>query len=483
MRRLTPSIRTQLLFWLMIPILVLLSVGTALSYGLAIGLATDAYDKALLDSVHSIARCIERHGDKIVVDVPPAALAILQDDVSDKVYYQVIDKTGVVIAGDSNMPPLQLHSDLIENTSECRDATINKEEVRIAAVPVALPGHPKQLVYIQVGETLHQRERIADQILIGIILPQFAILGLSALVVWFGVRRGLTPLRNVRDAVASRSPVDLSPLDVENVPKEVRPLVMAINELLDRLQKDIQAQRRFVANAAHQLRTPIAGLKTQTEVALRQTEPAEMKHGLTLILRGAERAARLTNQLLALSRAEPGAVDFSAFADCDLNALARNACREFVPQALSKNIDLGFDEYSVPLLVRADEATLHELVCNLIHNSVQYTPEGGRVTVRVQKSYTTSGDKIDLVVEDNGPGIPEDERERVFERFYRIIDRNITPGSGLGLAIVREIALLHNAEVSLEDGAGGIGARVQVRFKPVMTSDAVVQTLVGTSRR
>jgi two-component system sensor histidine kinase TctE len=267
------------------------------------------------------------------------------------------------------------------------------------------------------------------------------------------------PLRNVRDAVASRSPVDLSPIALDNVPGEVRPLVTAINELLDRLQEDLQAQRRFVANAAHQLRTPIAGLKTQTEVALRQKDPEELQHALRLIHMGADRAARLANQLLALARAEPGAVDSKRWRRFDLTALAKSACHEFVHQAISKNIDLGFDAPEGALFIRGDEASLHELVCNLIHNAVQHTPSDGHVTVRT----ATEGEFVDFIVEDDGPGIPEEERERVFERFYRLIDRKVG-GSGLGLSIVREIALLHRAEVSLADGPGGLGARARVRF-------------------
>jgi two-component system sensor histidine kinase TctE len=475
MKRLTPSIRTQLLFWLLVPILVLLSVGVALSYGLAIGLATDAYDKALLDSVHSIVRCIQRKDKNIIVDVPPAALAILRDDTSDKVYYQVLDKDSHLIAGDRDMPPVSPGPDLVENASDCRDGSIDGEQVRIAVVSVAVPGSPKQFVYVQVGETMHQRERIADQILMGIILPQFGILGLSALLVWFGVRRGLLPLSNVRDAVARRSPIDLSPLDLENVPAEVRPLVTAINELLDRLQQDIQAQRRFVANAAHQLRTPIAGLKTQTEVALRQTDPEDLKHALSLIHMGADRAARLANQLLALARAEPGAIDSKLWRRFDLNSLAKSACREFVPQALCKNVDLGLEGDSGPQFIRGDESSLHELACNLIHNAVQYTPSGGHVTVQVSPVYDETGAWVDLIVEDDGPGIPEEERERVFERFYRLIDRRVG-GSGLGLAIVREIALLHRAEIALEDGPGGVGARVRVRFAAAAATTAVTAT-------
>jgi two-component system sensor histidine kinase TctE len=336
---------------------------------------------------------------------------------------------------------------------------------------------------------MHARDRIADQILIGVIVPQFAILALSALLVWFGVRRGLVPLSKLRDAVATRSPVDLRPLPIQDVPKEVRPLVTAINELMDRLQQDMEAQRRFVANAAHQLRTPIAGLKTQSELAIRQKDMQEIQHALGLIHMGAERAARLANQLLALARTEPGAVDAGFWRELDLNTIGKNACKEFVPEALTKGIDLGFEAAHQPAVIVGDQLSLHELVCNLIHNAVLYTQAGGAVTVRIEQ---VEEGHASLIVEDNGPGIPKEERERVFERFYRLIDKSVA-GSGLGLAIVREIAHLHGATVSLGDGPFGVGAKVTVGFtlrrspasqKPESRSDAMPSAqLVGAGRR
>jgi two-component system sensor histidine kinase TctE len=449
--------------------LVLLSVEVAFSYGLAVKLATESYDKGLYDDVVAISRCVKRKGDNLFVDVPPAALSILRDDPSDKVFYQVLDSNCKVIAGDTNMPALKPNAALMANQSDFRDGIIDGEQVRIAALNVTIPGEPHRAVFVQVGETMHQRVSVERQILLGIIVPQFGFLALSALLVWFGVRRGLMPLSAVRDAVASRTPADMRPLSLEQVPKEVRPLVLAINELLHRLEQDLQAQRRFVANAAHQLRTPIAGLKTQTEVAIRQTDPAELKHTLAQIHTGAERAARLANQLLALARAEPGAVDSNFWRQFDLNQSARTACKEFVPQALAKNVDLGFDGTDA-VNILGDGASVHELVCNLIHNAVQYTPPGGHVTVRVEQ-VGTEGTHADLIVEDDGPGIPAQERERVFERFYRVTDSKVS-GSGLGLAIVREIARLHGAKVSLEDGPDAVGARVRVRFETARTNKA-----------
>ena len=338
--------------------------GSGLTYGLAINLATDAYDKALLDSVYSIAGCVQAKGDKIVVDIPPAALAILKDNMNDRVLYQVLDENRHLIAGDSNMPLPDFNAQDAGDTRSAnyRDATINGEQIRIASVKFPVPAQSKTSVYIQVAETLHGREQIAYEILIGVVLPQFAMVILSALVVFFGVKRGLAPLDRLRDAVASRTPMDLGPIAVENVPKEVRPLVKAINDLLERLEEDLQAQRRFVANAAHQLRTPIAGLKMQSELALRQHDPADLQHALTLIRTGAERAARLANQLLALARAEPGAVDPGLWQMVDLNEIGRKATGEFVPEAIRKDIDLGFEGTERPVYVLCDQASLHELL-------------------------------------------------------------------------------------------------------------------------
>ncbi len=471
--RLNPSIRTQLLAWLVIPILVLLLVGAALTYGLAIRMATDAYDKALLDSVYSIAGCVKKQNGSLSVDIPPAALAILKDNMKDRVMYQVLDDHHRIVAGDANLPlPNFEHEDANDRSADYRDATIDGEPIRVASIKYQLPANPGTYLYIQVAETLHGREQIADEILIGTLTTQFVIVTLSGLVVLLGVRRGLRPLNNLRDAVASRTPVDLRPIAVESVPKEVRPLVTAINELLQRLQDDMQAQRRFVANAAHQLRTPIAGLKTQSELALRQSDPADVQHALVLIRTGAERAARLANQLLALARSEPGATNLELFQPVDLNVIAREATKEFVHDAIRKNIDLGFEGTSHPIHVLGDQSSLHELAANLIDNAVLYTPSGGHVTVRIEPRRDNGEPRNpELIVEDDGPGIPSEERERVFERFYRLSDRSASAaGSGLGLAIVREIANIHRADVVVGEGPDGHGASVRIVF-PVPTTD------------
>jgi two-component system sensor histidine kinase TctE len=466
MKKLNPSIRTQLLLWLVTPILVLLIGSAWVTYAVAIGLTTEAYDKALLDSVYSVAACVQVRHNKVVVDLPPPALAILLESMKDHVYYQVLDNGGRLLAGDSfisspeRSPTFREGSRMDAKSADYRYSEINHEEVRIASMYFPVHDKPGESVLIQVGETMHGREQIANQILIGVIFMQLLMVSSCVLAVWFGVARGLQPLGKVRDAVATRTPSDLRTIAGVDVPKEVRPLVQAINDLLGRLREDIEAQRRFVANAAHQLRTPIAGLKMQSELALRQKDPKDVHHALGLILTGAERAARLANQLLALARSEPGAVEPELWQTVDLNLIARDASRELVYQALSKNIDLGFEGSDLPALVKGDKGSLHELTSNLIENAILYTQAGGHVTVRIANSFAPT-----VIVEDNGPGIPAEERERVFERFYRLMNQGIS-GSGLGLSIVKEIASIHNADISVGEGPDGTGTSIAVKFPP-----------------
>jgi two-component system, OmpR family, sensor histidine kinase TctE len=449
----------------MTPILVLMLVGALVTYGLAVAFATEGYDQALVDSVHSIASHIVSRQNKVVVDLPPVALEILKDNVKDKLYYQVKDSHGDVIASDTRIPDTEFGdaSQLNEKEPEYTYGRIRGEEVRIASLLFREPRSGDKVV-IQVAETLRAREEFADKILIGVVLPQVIIFIGIGLAILLGIRRGLTPLNDLRDALAMRTPHDLGPIPEENVPREVRTLVGAINGLLDRLHMDIEAQRRFVANAAHQLRTPVAGLKTQTELALRQTDPADIKHALTLIRTSADRATRLTNQLLTLARTGPEVQDPRTRSMLDLSDVAKAVMGELVPQAVERNIDIGFEGTTEPTVMLGDRWSLHELCSNLVENAIRYTQDGGRVTVRV----SAQGDRERIFeVEDNGPGIPEPERSRVFERFYRVPDDGPgtkSSGSGLGLAIVREIANSHGATVKIMSARAAEGTIVQVRF-------------------
>jgi two-component system, OmpR family, sensor histidine kinase TctE len=317
-------------------------------------------------------------------------------------------------------------------------------------------------VLIQVGERVTLRTESARQLLLRIVLPQALLILLAMFAVWYGVGRGLAPLSQLQREIEHRSHRDLSPLPESTVPREVQPLIHAMNGLLGRLGASIAAQQRFITDAAHQLRTPIAGLKTQTELALRQTHETEAKAAFKQLHSATEQMTRLINQLLSLARAEPDAGRAGVTEPINLGELAREATSDWVPRALARNIDLGFEGQSGAARVEGDPFLLRELLNNLLDNAVRYTQPGGHITVRV----STPDSRIIVSVEDDGPGVPEAERERVFERFYRVLGSG-AEGCGLGLAIVREIAQRHRADVTLSAGNDGAGTLVRIVFSPV----------------
>ncbi|MGA7985198.1 MAG: ATP-binding protein, partial [Burkholderiales bacterium] len=272
--------------------------------------------------------------------------------------------------------------------------------------------------------------------------------------------RGLAPLVRLRHAVAERSHLDLSPLEPAGVPNEAQPLVAAVNDLMQRLDEVLKSQSRFIADAAHQLRTPVAGLKAHIELALREEDVEQMRRALAHIYTSVERLSRLVAQLLSLARNEPSAAQKIELAPLDLGELALRATMDWVPEAYNKNIDLGYEGPETPVTVRGDAFRLTELMNNLLDNAIRYTPVGGRVTVRV-----SDGARASLSVSDDGPHIPVEERARVFERFHRLLGTH-ADGSGLGLSIVREIAALHRAEITLADDADGVGNSFSVAFPP-----------------
>jgi len=317
---------------------------------------------------------------------------------------------------------------------------------------------------VRVAETTVKRNELAREILLSVVLPQLLLILSACVVVWVGVVRGLSPLDRLQRAVASRSDRDRSPVVVDNVPGEVSPLLHSINELLARLDHVLTLQSRFVSDAAHQLKTPMAALKTQFEVALRETDPQRMRESLEQIYPRLERLSRLVSQLLSLARNEPDAVSAVTLAPLDLDALALDVATGWVPEARKKHVDLGFEGASGPVMVSGDPVRLRELLDNLLDNAVRYSREGGRITVRVSAAPPT------VDVNDDGPSIPPQERARVFERFHRLLGSG-QDGSGLGLAIAQEIASLHHGEITLrEDATDGIGNTFSVVLPPLQSA-------------
>jgi two-component system sensor histidine kinase TctE len=446
------SVRRRLLAWLMPPLLALWLIGALLAYYFVVDFANRIYDRWLLDSVVSLAQQVHVQSGKLSADLPAAVLRILEYDAVDRIYYRVIGSDGSVFAEQGQIPEPPSSGP----QSVFYDGRIDGVPVRIAALRVEGAGGSVQ---VQVAETLVKRHTLTSEILAAMLLPQLLLIGTASSLIWYGVGRGLGPLERLRSDIVQRSHRDLSPLEGSRVPAEVAPLVNALNELFERLDRAVAGQNRFIADAAHQLRTPLAGLKTQADLAMREDDPIAMRSALERIRAAVDRSVHLVNQLLALARADHSHEHPLPIVPLELTRLARDTTEEWVGKALDAQLDLGFETPEDAVSVRGNAELLHELLDNLIDNALRYTPAGGTVTVRVARH--EQGGLLE--VEDNGPGIVPAERERVLGRFYRAEG---TPGEGcgLGLAIVREIVNLHVATIAIGDGANGRGARVSIVF-------------------
>ena len=451
------TLRLRLLLWVSVPLLTLWIISTLVDHGVARGFVNLNYDRALLDTALDLGRNVRVSNDQLYLDLPQPVIEMLISGQQGRFYYRANGPGGEYITGDPDLPP---PPDAQQTRITYYDALYRDQPIRAVALRVPVrPGSGRGAVLIQVAERTKLRADFARQIMLRMMIPQSVLVVLASLAVWFGVGLGLRALTAVRREIENRSHVDLSPLDETGAPAEILPLVRAMNDLLSRLSAALAAQQRFIADAAHQLRTPVAALKTQAELATRQVREGEAAATLQQLHAAADHAARLVNQLLTMARAEPGSHRSVMRQPVELTALAREVTGEWVPRALNRGIDLGLDVDPVTAGIRADPFLIRELLNNLIDNALQYAPAGGHVTVRVrQQDGNTS-----LEVEDNGPGIPEAEREKVFERFYRIPGGS-PEGCGLGLAIVREIAQGHNATVAVHPGAGGQGTRMVVTF-------------------
>jgi two-component system, OmpR family, sensor histidine kinase TctE len=435
------SLLVEILDWLLAPLIVLWPLSVVVTFWLANSISNIPYDRALADSVNALSRHVSLGAARANIALPAAASSFLRTDELDTIYFQVRGTRGEVLAGDRELAEIFPEEGQSQQIVYYRDDEWHGEPVRVAYMFLFEPQAQHRRVLIQVGETLNKRQKLSSEIIAGIIVPQFFLFPVVAILAWFGLQRGTQPLERLRQRLTERRPGDLSPIDVHEVPEEVAPLIEAFNGVMERLAANMRAQERFIADAAHQMRTPLAGLRTQLEFALRQKDPADLRSSLERIRSSVERATRMISQLLSLARSQSEAPP--KFEPLDMNALAREVTQEWVEQALAKRIDLGFEGAPEPALVDGSRLLLHELLNNLVDNAVRYTPAGGKVTARV-----TAGDFVVVEIEDNGVGIGESDRELIFERFYRAAGNEAT-GSGLGLPIVRSIASQHRASVQV----------------------------------
>ena len=459
------SLRQRLSYWLLGPLLLLVTAGSLVSYRIALNAANKAYDSSLLDPVLAIASHLRRTGSRIELDLPSIAIEALRIDTEDRVFFQVLGPTGELIAGNPRLP---LPPERLPPTEHIfYDAKLDGEWVRVAAAAVKVE---TGVAIVQVAETLIKRDKLVLELLVASTVPQLLIAFAAVALLWLGIGQGLRPLDRLRDEIAARSPKDLRPVSERDKPREVSSLIGALNQLLSRLNAAIASQQRFIANAAHQLRTPLAGLKTHAELARREQSAPEMRSLLDMIAGETQRTSHLVNQLLTLARAEPG--EATGGQPVNLHESVGRDVRDWVQRAVAKNIDLGFELEDAWTL--GEPLLLRELAANLVDNALAYTPAGGAVTVRT----AVRGGESVLEVEDNGPGIPETEREKVFERFYRIPATG-GEGCGLGLSIVSEIAGRHNARIDLGRPAGG-GTLVRVIFPKLAAQAAQPAPPVST---
>jgi two-component system sensor histidine kinase TctE len=450
------SLRAQLLWWLMLPLVLVLVLDAAISYRVALNFANSAYDEGLFDTARALAQQVKIGDGKVEVNLPLQAQQILEFDPYDKVFYQVLTPNGTQVAGRQDLP-LPPFPTTAGTPVRYYDAELSKTPIRVAAYSV-FDEKGAQLFTVLSGETLIKRQTLVKNILITVILPQIVIILGAAMLLVYGIRRGLIPLRRLTDAVTRRGRHDLSLIDEVRSPEEVRPLMHAINELMQRLSTALSIQQRFIADAAHQLRTPLAGLSAQTERALSEQRVEDMRPALEHIKASSKQLTRLVNQLLTLARSEPDSDPTREFARFDLAQLVRQTTMEWVPRALSRGIDLGYAGIDKPVVMQGDVLLLKELLNNLIDNAIRYGRDDGAATVRLTTTPTVA-----IEVEDDGRGIPAHERERVFERFHRASGSN-SGGCGLGLAIVRQIAQAHGASVYLGGSMGEQGTLVRVAF-------------------
>ena len=465
------SLFGEILDWMLTPLLLLWPISLALTWLVAQSIAAKPFDRALEYNVQALAQLVAAQNGKVVFNLVRPAREVLRADDSDLVYYQVLGPKNDFISGERDFPhPAEDELPAIGEV-KLRDDEMRGLDLRVAYtwVRLDLPGMPSALV--QVAETREKRSVLATEIIKGVKLPQLVILPLAVLLVWLALVRGIQPLSKLEERIRARKPDDLSPLDDKAVPLEVAPLVSSVNDLLTRLKDSIATQKRFLADAAHQLKTPLAGLRMQADLAQREGSDAEaLKQSLHQIARSSIRATHTVNQLLALARAESSGKTIVR-QPCDLAALTMEAIQDSLARAMDKRLDLGYDGVapgSPGVRLQGNPTLLKEMVRNLLDNAIAYTPSSaeapGVITARVLAD--PFGGVLVLQVEDSGPGIPAPERDLVFQPFYRALGTGVD-GSGLGLPIVREIARQHGAEITLEDARPGQnppGTRVTVRF-------------------
>lgn len=435
---------------LITPLLAVFCISSVLSFGLARYFANSIYDAWLLDSADSLAAQVHNAASARDLNLPRSAIELLTFDALDKIYYRV---TGVRTGNVGGTLQLgDVPSNITTNSAGIfYDTTVSGSPVRVTAVRIT--DRNGETYTIQVGETFKKRNRLLDQLMLALLMPQLILIALAAVIVHRGLAGALAPLKQIENELATRQSAIALPLPEEGVPREIHSIVHSLNELLARIEQLLTSQQRFITDAAHQLRTPLTALKLTANETLQAQTLEETKAAAKRLLDTADKTVRLSNQLLSLARVEQAHIAERRSELIDLNALARDVGSEWVPRAIDSGIDLELVNSDVPCMVCIDPLSLREALSNLLDNALKYGGQGGRIRIVVATYPNPS-----LVIEDAGPGITQSERVFVTQRFYRG-DQKSSGGSGLGLAIVKEICNREKAHLQLsESPLGGLRA-------------------------
>ena len=446
----TSSISRRLIFWLTVPLMLMALCGSLVHYFNNIAPGVISSDKRLKDAANSLMTHVLVKDGAVILDTRPDRKPGLPS--ADSIKFALRDTQGRLLAGDAQLPivPMSDQSSQLLSMSQVDQRSLRTLTTRFDT--------RAGVIFITVADMHPPSEPAVRYGLMSTLLWDFVQLDLTLVLVWIGIQLGLRPVRKLRDEIAQRSPLDLRPIVDSTVPREIAPVVVTLNRLFATLRTAAQSQQQFIANTAHQLRTPITGMQAQLDLLAAEPEAQPIKDRLGTLQESIRQLSRAANQLLTLARADPAANIAIKNQSVDLGALAREVVAKFVDRALQEGIDLGVD-IQAEVAILADPSLLDDLLSNLVDNALKYTPRGGSVTastgVRLGRAF--------LMVEDTGPGIPEAEWQRVRQRFYRM-PNSPGHGSGLGLAIVEEIAHLYSASVTIGSGPGERGTLVSVQF-------------------
>jgi two-component system sensor histidine kinase TctE len=443
------SVRSTLMIWLIPAVVSILVLSVTAAYFFALRAVDISYDHSLLAQATDLSNFVRRREGRLTFALPPDVETVLRDDGGDSVFFALHTPNGVFIGGDRDIPMFPTRETA---TAESSSGVVHNQRVRILAAAFNVDAIP---FIVTVAETDRQRKQAVLPVIVSMLVAEVIIVTLAALLVWFGIRNATGILQRLQREVSVRTAYEVTPIGLERVPDELHSLVRALNDLLRRLAQAYAEQHRFVADAAHQLRTPLARIQTQVEV-LKNLPTADLPAQVQRLESSVAHTVRLANQLLSLARAEADAGRTHKKHEVDLARVAEDMMERWIESAGERNIDIGFELR--PSLARCDAFIVGEAMTNLIDNAIRYTPAGGVVNI----STGAEDGVVYFTVDDSGPGIPAEYYQQIFERFFRL-PNSPGEGTGLGLAIVDAIVRAQSATVKVSNSALG-GTRVSLQF-------------------